>query len=267
LDAESTQVSEPLVHTEPQKSNKTSKNKAPNATFQRAKTIGVLTFLVLQVTFSIVQLSLAATWKFWFGVGISIFVAFLGVFGILLMCHVKFTRMTGKLNTFGRITFWILDSFFTAWIFLLLLVHLVGKDPSQSSFPAGCRKKTNCTRLTTDISTNVRGEGLICPQANTTLKTANGAAKDWINSKSRSDMLTDKPTFLHARFVSSFWGFPDDFYVELVCQENGAVAFWVQSEARLGTGDFGVNEQNVKEFTEYINRPITFKYDFKCTLQ
>jgi hypothetical protein len=40
--------------------------------------------------------------------------------------------------------------------------------------------------------------------------------------------LEETDSFIHARFVTPFWGFADDFYVQLFCQSNGTVAVWVQ---------------------------------------
>ena len=45
--------------------------------------------------------------------------------------------------------------------------------------------------------------------------------------------------------------FPDDFFVETGCTENGT---WIQihSESRLGWGDMGVNQERIDQLVEHL---------------
>jgi len=142
----------------------------------------------------------------------------------------------------------------TAIVFIFLLIPLMSWDFQVGSFPAGCKKKTNCTRVTTILDTNVRGGGLTCPMILSSTSSVQDEVKSWVNSQARTGILEQTDSFLHARFVSSFWGFADDFYVQLMCQKNGTVVVWVQGEARLGVGDFQVNEYRVADFITAINQ-------------
>ncbi len=80
-------------------------------------------------------------------------------------------------------------------------------------------------------------------------------------------------SFYQVRFLTTGLGFPDDFYVAYSCSGDNAM-IWVQvrrevllrcppysialcrvqSESRLGIGDFGVNRARVEAFLAYLSQ-------------
>jgi len=214
----------------------------PQKDFKKKIIFSVL--LSIQVILAFIKLVLSIIWHHWFGLGSSIIVIILAAVGFYVLFKVEHKIVRGVYIT--------LDILFVIWICVLLLVTLIGWDPYLSQFPAGCKKITNCSRLTTNTSTNVRTQGLSCPIINTTVNALHDETVNWINSFGNTGILLSDATFIHARFVSFLWGFADDFYVALECQ-GGSVAVWIQAEARLGTGDLGVNSARLLSFLGVIN--------------
>jgi len=212
--------------------------------------------LGLELGIGIVKLALSSFWKHWFGLFISLVLIAITVTSIILLWNM-YER--------GRIwkAFFAISCLATAFVFLFLLVPLMSWDFPMDSFPSGCKKKTNCTRVTTILDTNVRGSGLSCPMIPSSTNSVQDEVKSWVNSQARTGILEQTDSFLRARFVSAFWGFADDFYVQLTCQQNGSIAIWVQGESRLGIGDFNVNEYRVADFITAMNQ-YQFS-DGKCT--
>lgn len=46
---------------------------------------------------------------------------------------------------------------------------------------------------------------------------------------------------MHARFVSKLWGFADDLFVRVACDDRGLALVEAQGQLRLGVGDMDVN--------------------------
>lgn len=140
-----------------------------------------------------------------------------------------------------------------ASLILIYLISLAGiylgaPDPEIETFPEDCPPTPNCTRV---ADFNVRGEGLHPVHLNTTLEQLHSAIVQWIEEQPRSEILTDNGTFVHAKFLSFFFRFPDDVYIHLFCDGNQAT-FWVQSQSRLGSGDLGVNEKRVQSLFDFV---------------
>ncbi len=131
----------------------------------------------------------------------------------------------------------------------LLSIYLLAPDPNTGNFPSRCPETPNCTRVA-DI--NVRGYGLSPLTFNTSLSSLHDAVVQWINDQPRTTVLADNGTFIHAKFLTAFFRFPDDFYLFLFCQNNSAT-LWVQSQSRLGKSDLNVNEDRVQAFFSYLS--------------
>lgn len=151
----------------------------------------------------------------------------------------------------------LLSAFLYSWVLLLVLVRLTAPSPRMPLFPTACRGDTpNCTRV---ANYNVRGVGLEPPTKNASLAALDDAVLRWIRTEPRTTVLLHDQTaegayYVHARFLSLFLGFPDDFYASSFCNatlSEGQV--WVQSQARLGTSDSGVNDRRVRDFIEYLD--------------
>lgn len=61
---------------------------------------------------------------------------------------------------------------------------------------------------------------------------------------------------MHARFVTWLWGFADDFFVSVRCNDVGSAVIEVQGQLRLGQSDLGVNARRNKRFWEYLAEQV-----------
>ncbi len=139
--------------------------------------------------------------------------------------------------------------FFIIYLLILATIYFMAPDNPQTNFPDGCPKTPNCTRV---ADKNIRGEGLKPLVFNSSVQEIHDLIITWILDQPRTEILTDIDNFIHAKFLSLVFRFPDDFYVSIFQNENNQTTFWVQSQSRLGRGDLGVNEQRVQSFFEYM---------------
>lgn len=92
---------------------------------------------------------------------------------------------------------------------------------------SGCRKTTNCSRLTTNSTENVRVPNLQDPIFQANPDDINEVLNQFIDSQPGGDLIYHANNLFHARFVSNWWGFPDDLWVEYVCLGE-EVGVWIQ---------------------------------------
>ncbi len=126
------------------------------------------------------------------------------------------------------------------WIACLMLIQILGAitAPNTSQIPVDCPENSNnCERLT--MAVNASPEALYL------------ATMEWISAQPRVTIESDDTTSSHVIFHSKWFMFPDDFFVETGCTENGT---WIQihSESRLGWGDMGVNRERIDRLIEHL---------------
>jgi len=214
----------------------------------RTQKLVLMAIFAFQLMLSIVVLVLSCLWKHWIGV------VFVVIFGLLVMTAFAATireRLQTQ-NKLAKIIYSFFNISFSFIIIIFLVVQVSAWDKPVSHFPSVCTKTTNCCRLTSVNSSNVQATGFSSPFYNTTIDNVKSGIKSWIKTYNSAGILYESDTFIQTRFVTFFFGFPDDFYVELLCK-NGSVNVWVQSESRLGTGDFGVNRERVTDFLQKMN--------------
>jgi len=79
--------------------------------------------------------------------------------------------------------------------------------------------------------------------------------KNWI-SLNLYQLVYDTDNLLQARAVTTGMGFVDDFFVEVVPWNEDRFTVNIQSQSRIGVGDFGVNKQRVINFLNFMNTGI-----------
>ncbi len=126
------------------------------------------------------------------------------------------------------------------WIACLFTIHILGSftAPESSEIPSECPEQSNnCERLM--LAVNASPEAL------------HTAAMEWISEQPRTSIQFEDDTSSHTVFDSRWFMFPDDFFVETGCTENGT---WIQihSESRLGWGDMGVNQERIDQLIEHL---------------
>ena len=132
------------------------------------------------------------------------------------------------------------------WIASILLIQILGAltVPTNSEMPEDCPEESrNCFRSMMGL------DG--------TPQDVHTAAMDWVNSQNRTSVETQAETTSHTVFRTPWMLYPDDFFIETGCTENGT---WIQihSESRLGIGDGGVNQDRVDAL---LNHMVSIEFE------
>ena len=132
------------------------------------------------------------------------------------------------------------------WIASILLIQTLGAltAPANSEMPEDCPEESrNCFRSMMGLDGT--------PQE------VHAAAMDWVNSQNRTSVETQAETTSHTVFRTPWMLYPDDFFIETGCTENGT---WIQihSESRLGIGDGGVNQERVDAL---LNHMVSIEFE------
>ncbi|GAB4820134.1 hypothetical protein N2152v2_007180 [Parachlorella kessleri] len=137
----------------------------------------------------------------------------------------------------------------------MILIHLSSPDPRPPplAFPAACpvNKRFGCSRVAqTGQHGAARGVAPLLVEADVVF--VQRAAEDWVGMQTHARILATSPGFFHARFVSFFWGFADDFYASIRCHNSSHAVVEVQGQLRLGTSDLGVNKRRNRRALEAL---------------
>ena len=95
---------------------------------------------------------------------------------------------------------------------LMLLIHLASPDPRVDDFPAACPPGTwfGCSRVAEEAPHATRR--MLPLPLNTSMEDAQAAAERWVGAQSQSRILLRRTGFIHARLLTWFWGFADDWF-------------------------------------------------------
>jgi uncharacterized protein (DUF1499 family) len=126
------------------------------------------------------------------------------------------------------------------WIACIMLIQILGAftAPSSSEMPEECPEGSqNCARMMMGI------DG--------TPEEVHAAAMNWIESQGRTENEDQSETTSHTVFRTPWMLYPDDFFIQTGCTENGT---WIQihSESRLGIGDMGVNQERIDALLDHM---------------
>ena len=114
--------------------------------------------------------------------------------------------------------------------FILALFHIVGPTPADLGVNSGhlspCTSDAHCASATWAVD-----------DANASLN----QLKAVIEQTSGTQILEEKPAYLHATYSSRIFGFIDD--LELFVHDNETLE--ARSVSRLGESDLGVNRQRL----------------------
>ncbi|HJM68040.1 MAG TPA: DUF1499 domain-containing protein [Candidatus Thalassarchaeaceae archaeon] len=126
------------------------------------------------------------------------------------------------------------------WIACIMLIQILGAftAPSSSEMPEECPEGSqNCARVMMGI------EG--------TPEEVHTAAMNWVDSQGRTEIEAQSETTSHTVFRTPWMLYPDDFFIQTGCTENGT---WIQvhSESRLGIGDMGVNQERIDALLDHM---------------
>lgn len=223
---------------------------------------------VSYVIIGIVELCLAALWRFWLGVALGFGVAKMGtsLCGMTLAARPPpppASGCFGWLRNLGRrALMWGASKmqalfFFFRWliygygllVLLMLLIHVASPDYRWANFPSGCPpdKRFGCSRIAESNPHNARH--LQPLHLNAALPDVQAQVESWVKAQAQATLLGDtRSGFVHARVLTLFWGFADDMMVSLRCNDEQQTVVEVQSQLRLGRSDFGVNARRNERF-------------------
>ena len=159
---------------------------------------------------------------------------------------------------------------------VLVLVHVSSPDPVVTAFPTKCTSRFGCSRVA-EMDKH-HAAGLKPPRFQAPLNETLRIIEGWISDQNGASILYDNSGFIHARFVSFFFGFADDFYVRVRCVpslEHGhpgdgaeeinadghlddsvpsELIVEVQGQLRIGRGDLRVNALRNQRFINWLNQ-------------
>ena len=126
------------------------------------------------------------------------------------------------------------------WIACIMLIQILGAfaAPTSSEIPEECPEGSqNCARMMMGL------DG--------TPEEVHSAAMYWIESQGRREVELQSENTSHTVFRTPWMLYPDDFFIETGCTENGT---WIQihSESRLGIGDMGVNQERIDALLDHM---------------
>ena len=126
------------------------------------------------------------------------------------------------------------------WIVCIMLIQILGAftAPASSEMPEECPEGSqNCARMMMGL------DG--APEE------VHAAAIEWIDTQRRTEVEAQSETTSHTVFRTPWMLYPDDFFIQTGCTENGT---WIQihSESRLGIGDQGVNQERIDALLDHL---------------
>jgi len=156
-----------------------------------------------------------------------------------------------------RLIFWLRWFVYAYGVFaaLLITIHISSPDPHIDAFPASCGSNMfGCSRVAEMGSQATRG--LKPLHLMTSVNVTRAAVEKYISEQAGGMVLLTKHGFVHGRFVSLVFGFADDFFVRVQCEDKpegkSVAVVEAQGQLRIGKSDLGVNARRNKRFFEYL---------------
>ena len=135
---------------------------------------------------------------------------------------------------------------------------------TRSAFPSACTQPNGCTRVYYDDTSNRSGKVVKMVSFNNS--ELNKIIEKWQGTYFQSGVKSKKDNFYHFTFTTMFLGFIDDMEVSIIkCKSNPEMSsVYSNSELRMGSYDFNVNDNRIKNFYEYLVKNIVVANDDRC---
>ena len=144
----------------------------------------------------------------------------------------------------------ILLTVIVIYTIIIATIHIIAPNSiiGPEEFPEACPEKSkNCTFIGPNPH---RGEGVSEIRFESNMSNVMFEVLKWVDSNS-GEVLQEWPNHTHVVFRTFIWKFPDDFVVNLHCNED-QVVMYVYSKSRLGVSDLGVNNDRIESFTRHM---------------
>jgi len=147
---------------------------------------------------------------------------------------------------------------FALMTFIMVVVYFQSPDPNWTAFPESCPKDVHCARVAGNTTDGIIYEA---PEFNTSMSHLIAKSQQWVIGEDtqyyeRTGILKMTNNFLHARFLTGFWGFADDFAVWVFCTPTNTTKVYVHSESRVSTGGPGnpnINPDRILDYYAFLN--------------
>ena len=136
------------------------------------------------------------------------------------------------------------------YIIILSSIQIVAPNKviKPENFPNSCPDESkNCTMIGPIPH---RGDNISEIRFESNISNVMDEVNKWIKINS-GEILQEWPNHTHVVFRTKFWKFPDDFVVNLHCEDE-RVVMYVYSKSRLGISDLDVNNDRVESFTNFM---------------
>jgi uncharacterized protein (DUF1499 family) len=136
------------------------------------------------------------------------------------------------------------------YILVIASIQIIAPDNiiKPENFPKSCPSESqNCTMIGPIPH---RGGNISEIRFESNITNVMNEIEEWIEINS-GEILQEWPNHTHAVFRTNFLRFPDDFVVNLHCDDE-EVVIYVYSKSRLGISDLGVNNNRVESFRNYV---------------
>ncbi len=140
----------------------------------------------------------------------------------------------------------------SAYFLSIISIQIAAPDEviEPDYFPNNCPEDSlNCSMIGPN---HYRSGNLTELRINSSLDDVMEEVRNWIHTKSGTNVIGDWPGQTHSVFRTLMFRFPDDFVVKGFCDE-GETVLHVYSKSRLGVSDLGVNKARVQSFAGYMS--------------
>jgi len=146
--------------------------------------------------------------------------------------------------------------------------HFSAPDPNWSSFPLSCvnqQNSFNCIRVGNGIKNGMTTTGnIMIPLFSTSLQNGQNIVQNVVRDYLKCNLITTLPlglneVFIHYRCLTDVLGYPDDFAINLYCEDR-QIVLWIHSQSRLGLWDHNVNDARVRLFWNVLHSDL-FTYN------
>lgn len=130
------------------------------------------------------------------------------------------------------------------YVGICVAIHIASPDLTVSNFPAkGCpkSKRHGCSAMEEVF--------------NMPAETARSKVTEWIQDQPFSTILISDEDrgFIHARMLSTFFGFADDLFLQVLPENDSACHVKLQGQMRIGKSDLGVNKRRNKRIIRFLH--------------
>ncbi|KRX04508.1 hypothetical protein PPERSA_04323 [Pseudocohnilembus persalinus] len=214
--------------------------------------------LIIFFIISIAEFILSLIYHHYIGLIFSIILLIIGSLEFLTVIgKIKQVKQNLKFYYILRVVFITIAVFVS--IFVIIRFASLSNAFSDTAFPITCPENSKkCVRVAQNNSYRNKDlqPMLISTSKNQmqefTEKYIDDQSGMWVvNSENQDDQ--NENCFVFSRYVTTFWGFINDFSVDFCCQ-NGQSLVQTQCMSVLGSDDFNVNYDITEDFYKYLEK-------------